>query len=74
MTPESDSEVDVPFANLDPPALPGSPFVMQRLDNEYRMRPSEAPLLRRLPSEYIREFFSPPNRWSGLTDPSISTS
>lgn len=33
------------------------PFVMQRLDNEYRMRPSEAPLLRRLPSEYIREFF-----------------
>ena len=33
------------------------PFVMQRLDNEYRMRSSEAPLLRRLPSEYIREFY-----------------
>jgi predicted TIM-barrel fold metal-dependent hydrolase len=33
------------------------PFVMQRLDNEYRMRASEAPLLQRLPSEYIREFF-----------------
>jgi uncharacterized protein len=33
------------------------PFIMQRLDNEYRMRPSEAPLLRRLPSEYIRECY-----------------
>jgi hypothetical protein len=33
------------------------PFVMQRLDSEYRMRPSEAPLLRRLPSEYIRECY-----------------
>jgi predicted TIM-barrel fold metal-dependent hydrolase len=33
------------------------PFIMQRLDNEYRMRSSEAPLLRRLPSEYIRECF-----------------
>jgi predicted TIM-barrel fold metal-dependent hydrolase len=33
------------------------PFVMQRLDNEYLMRSSEAPLLRRRPSEYMREFF-----------------
>jgi uncharacterized protein len=33
------------------------PFVMERLDHEYRMRPSEAPLLKRLPSEYMREFF-----------------
>ena len=33
------------------------PFIMQRLDSEYRMRPSEAPLLRRLPSEYIRECY-----------------
>ncbi len=33
------------------------PFLMQRLDNEYMMRTSEAPLLKRLPSEYIREMF-----------------
>src|SRR4051794_2937323 len=31
------------------------PFLMQRLDNEYMMRPSEAPLLKRLPSEYMAE-------------------
>ncbi|HEV7866880.1 MAG TPA: amidohydrolase family protein [Chthoniobacteraceae bacterium] len=33
------------------------PFIMQRLDNEYRMRSSEAPLLKKLPSEYIRDFY-----------------
>ncbi len=33
------------------------PFVMYRLDNEYMMRTSEAPLLDRKPSEYIREFY-----------------
>jgi predicted TIM-barrel fold metal-dependent hydrolase len=33
------------------------PFLMQRLDHEYLMRVSEAPLLRRLPSEYIAEMF-----------------
>jgi predicted TIM-barrel fold metal-dependent hydrolase len=33
------------------------PFLMQRLDNEYMMRSSEAPLLKRLPSEYMREMF-----------------
>jgi uncharacterized protein len=33
------------------------PFLMQRLDHEYLMRPSEAPLLKRLPSEYMRDFF-----------------
>jgi predicted TIM-barrel fold metal-dependent hydrolase len=31
------------------------PFLMQRLDDQYLMRPSEAPQLRRLPSEYMRE-------------------
>ncbi|XSC47484.1 amidohydrolase family protein [Bradyrhizobium sp. RDT10] len=31
------------------------PFLMQRLDDQYMMRPSEAPQLRRLPSEYMRE-------------------
>jgi uncharacterized protein len=33
------------------------PFMMQRLDHEYAMRQSEAPLLRRQPSEYIREMY-----------------
>ena len=33
------------------------PHMMQRLDNEYLMRSSEAPLLKRRPSEYIREMF-----------------
>ncbi|MEN3284772.1 MAG: uncharacterized protein V7607_5912 [Solirubrobacteraceae bacterium] len=33
------------------------PFLMQRLDHEYLMRTSEAPLLKRLPSEYMQEFF-----------------
>ena len=33
------------------------PFMMQRLDNEFLMRPSEAPLLKRRPSEYIKEMY-----------------
>jgi uncharacterized protein len=33
------------------------PFMMQRLDHEYLMRQSDAPLLKRLPSDYIREMF-----------------
>jgi hypothetical protein len=33
------------------------PFLMQRLDNEYKMRTSEAPLLKKLPSDYMREMF-----------------
>lgn len=33
------------------------PFLMQRLDNEYMMRPSDAPLLRKKPSDYMREMF-----------------
>ncbi|MBI2882223.1 MAG: amidohydrolase [Candidatus Tectomicrobia bacterium] len=33
------------------------PFVMQRLDSEYMKRVSEAPLLKRRPSEYIREMY-----------------
>jgi len=33
------------------------PWIMSRLDSEYVMRKSEAPLLRKLPSEYIRKFF-----------------
>jgi predicted TIM-barrel fold metal-dependent hydrolase len=33
------------------------PFLMQRLDHEYLMRVSEAPLLKKLPSEYMQEMF-----------------
>jgi uncharacterized protein len=33
------------------------PFLMQRLDSEYMLRSSEAPLLKRLPSEYMREMY-----------------
>lgn len=32
-------------------------FVAQRLDHEYMMRTSEAPLLKKLPSAYMREMF-----------------
>jgi predicted TIM-barrel fold metal-dependent hydrolase len=33
------------------------PFVMQRLDNEYMMRSNEAPALKRMPSDYMRDMF-----------------
>src|SRR6201985_2657906 len=33
------------------------PFLMQRLDHEFMMRPSEAPLLKKKPSEYMRDMF-----------------
>jgi len=33
------------------------PFVMSRLDSEYLFRPSEAPLLKKKPSEYMRNFY-----------------
>ncbi len=33
------------------------PMLMARLDTAFMMRPSEAPLLQRLPSEYIKEFY-----------------
>jgi len=33
------------------------PFLMQRLDSEYMMRSSEAPLLKRRPSEYISDMY-----------------
>jgi hypothetical protein len=33
------------------------PFMMQRLDNEFMMRSSEAPALKRKPSDYMREMF-----------------
>jgi uncharacterized protein len=33
------------------------PYLMQRLDHEYQMRTCEAPMLKRLPSEYMRDMF-----------------
>ena len=33
------------------------PFMVGRLDNEYRLRSSEAPLLTKMPSDYIRDFY-----------------
>ncbi|MBF5067645.1 amidohydrolase, partial [Salmonella enterica subsp. enterica serovar Istanbul] len=33
------------------------PWLMQRLDNDYRMRTSECPSLKRLPSDYMREMY-----------------
>jgi uncharacterized protein len=33
------------------------PFMMQRLDHEYMMRSTDAPLLTRLPSEYMRDMY-----------------
>jgi uncharacterized protein len=32
-------------------------FLMQRLDNEYMMRTSEVPMLKRKPSDYMREMY-----------------
>ena len=49
------------FPNLDvlwvESGLAWLPYVMQRLDAEYMMRSSEAPLLKRKPSEYIKEMY-----------------
>jgi predicted TIM-barrel fold metal-dependent hydrolase len=33
------------------------PFLMQRLDNEYMMRTNEAPALKMLPSDYMRQMY-----------------
>jgi len=33
------------------------PFLMQRLDHEYMMRSSECPLLRKKPSDYMRDMY-----------------
>jgi predicted TIM-barrel fold metal-dependent hydrolase len=33
------------------------PFVMQKLDHEFMLRPSECPLLKKKPSEYMRDMY-----------------
>ncbi len=49
------------FPNLDvlwiESGLAWLPYLMQRLDAEYMMRSSEAPLLKRRPSEYITDMY-----------------
>ena len=45
------------------------PFLIARLDGEYRMRSSEAPLLRRLPSAYIRDMYFTTQPFEQLDDP-----
>jgi uncharacterized protein len=52
--PERFPELDVMWIEA---GLAWLPFLMQRLDDEYMMRSSEAPLLTRLPSEYMREMY-----------------
>jgi predicted TIM-barrel fold metal-dependent hydrolase len=47
------------------------PFLMQRLDHEYMMRPSEAPALKRLPSEYMKEMFYTSQPMERPKDPAI---
>lgn len=44
-------------------------FLAGRLDNEYRLRSSEAPLLTRMPSDYIRDFFYTSQPLDGYDDP-----
>lgn len=46
------------------------PFVAARLDNSYMMRASEAPVLQRKPSEYIRDFYfsTQPIEWPEKLD------
>ena len=46
------------------------PFTIARLDNEYKQRSAEAPLLKRLPSEYIREFYFTTQPFESHEDPS----
>jgi predicted TIM-barrel fold metal-dependent hydrolase len=46
-------------------------FLMQRLDNEYRMRSSEAPALRKLPSDYIRDMFFTTQPMEGVEHPEL---
>jgi predicted TIM-barrel fold metal-dependent hydrolase len=43
---------------------------MERLDHEYRMRVSEAPLLQRLPSEYMRELYYTSQPMESFSNPS----
>jgi predicted TIM-barrel fold metal-dependent hydrolase len=45
------------------------PFTISRLDNEYKQRSAEAPLLKRLPGEYIRDFYFTTQPFESHDDP-----
>ena len=47
------------------------PFLMQRLDHEYMMRTQEAPLLKKKPSDYMREFFYTVQPMERYHDPDV---
>ena len=47
------------------------PWLMQRLDNDYKMRTSDCPGLKRLPSEYMREMYYTSQPMEVPSDPSI---
>jgi predicted TIM-barrel fold metal-dependent hydrolase len=42
-------------------------WLMQRVDHNYLMRSSEAPMLKKLPSEYIAEMFDTCQPWRPIT-------
>jgi predicted TIM-barrel fold metal-dependent hydrolase len=46
------------------------PFTISRLNNEYQQRSAEAPLLTRLPGDYIREFYFTTQPFEDHEDPS----
>lgn len=52
--PEKFPDLDIVFQES---GLGWVPTIMYRLDAEYMKRPSEAPLLERRPSDYIKEFY-----------------
>lgn len=52
--PEKFPDLDIMFQES---GLFWIPTIMHRLDAEYHKRPSEAPLLEKLPSEYMKEFY-----------------
>lgn len=52
--PEKFPDLDVLFQES---GLGWVPMMMHRLDTEYLKRPSEAPLLEKVPSEYMKEFY-----------------
>jgi predicted TIM-barrel fold metal-dependent hydrolase len=46
------------------------PFTISRLNNEYQQRSAEAPLLTRMPGDYIREFYFTTQPFEDHEDPS----
>lgn len=47
------------------------PFLMQRLDHEYQLRSSEAPMLTKLPSDYMRDMYYTTQPLERPKDPAV---